>query len=166
MFLDSNRDPSNCSALISVSQDSHDILTDLIVKFCSFNPYFQHKMDVVITTPPVMVDLLNANKINFKRLCHLILEDGTKLFHQHYQLVDKILRLVDTMLKNRKFLKTVQFVVCAEHWDFRLQKLLGALDLLPSVCIGNYLEASLYGGVQFSIQFVDSSCKDQELISK
>lgn len=86
--------------------------------------------------------------------------------NRDHKLLDKILHLVDNMLKNRKFAKNVQFVVCAEHWNIRLENLLKILDLLPLVCIGNYLEAALYGGMEFSMKFTDSSCKGQELISK
>lgn len=121
---------------------------------------------MLITTPTILVELLKSHKINFKRLCHLVLEDGTKIMNQDHQLLDKILSLVDNMLAHRKFSKAVQFVICSEHWNKRLENLLKTLKMLPVVCIANYLEAALYGGMTFSIKLVDSSCKGQELTSK
>lgn len=121
---------------------------------------------MLITTPAILIELLKSHKINFKRLCHLILEDGTKTINRDYHLIDKTLRLVDDMLQNRKFSKDVQLIICSEHWSKRLEDLLKTLKKLPMVCIGNYLEAALYGGMTFSIKVVDSSCKGQEMISK
>lgn len=120
---------------------------------------------MLITTPTILVELLKSHKINFKRLCHLILEDGTKIMSRDHQLLDKILRLADDMLQNRKFSKDVQLIICSEHWHKRLEKLMKTLKTLPMVCIANYLEAALYGGMTFSIKVVDSSCKGQEMIS-
>lgn len=120
---------------------------------------------MIITTPTILVDLLKSNKINFKRLCHLILEDGTKILIKDNHLMEKIWHLLDNVLENRKFSKSLQLIICAEHWSRRLTNLLKNLETLPMVCIGNYLEAALYGGMEFSVHFVDSSCKDQEMIS-
>lgn len=127
---------------------------------------FQHNSDMLITTPTILVELLKSHKINFKRLCHLVLEDGTKIMSRDHQLLDKILSLIDNMLTNRKFSKAVQLIFCSEHWNKRLENLLRTLKMLPVVCIANYLEATLYGGMTFSIKIVDSSCKGQELTSK
>lgn len=121
---------------------------------------------MLITTPTILIELLKSNKINFKRLCHFILEDGTKIINKDYELLDKILQLIDNMLEKRKFSKAVQLIICAEHWNKRLEKLLKTLKIVPMVCIGNYLEATIYGGVTFSIQIFDSSCKGKEVISK
>lgn len=121
---------------------------------------------MLITTPTILIDLLKSHKISFKRLCHFILEDGSQIMKKNDELLKKIFNLIDNMLENRKFSKSVQLVICAEHWNARLEKLLNTLKMLPLVCIGNYLEASLYGGMKFSMKFFDSSCKGQEMISK
>lgn len=121
---------------------------------------------MLITTPTILAELLKSNKINLKRLCHFILEDGSKIINKDFELLDKLFKLIDNMLEKRKFSKSVQLVVCAEHWNKRLEKLLKTLVILPMVCIGNHLEAAIYGGITLSIHMIDSSCKGRELIGK
>ncbi|KAJ8944733.1 hypothetical protein NQ314_009386 [Rhamnusium bicolor] len=120
-------------------------------------------IDLLVTTPMVLTDLLKSNAINFKRLCHLILEDGDKILKQKSEVMNKIFGLIQCMLHNRVHSKPVQLIVCAEHWNVSIENLMKTLSNTPLICIGNYLEAALYGKMQFSMRFVNSACKEQEL---
>ncbi|CAG9860602.1 unnamed protein product [Phyllotreta striolata] len=119
--------------------------------------------DMLITTPSILIDLLKNRSINFKRLCHLVLENGDELLRDHSEAMNSIFDLVQSMLKNRVFTKALQLVVCAEHWNYQLKSLAGKLQQIPMICIGHYLEAALYGNLEFSMKFSNSSCKLQEL---
>lgn len=123
-------------------------------------------MDMLITTPTVLMDLLKSKAINFKRLCHLILEDGDKILKLESEIMSRVFDLTQNMLCNRVHPKPVQLIVCAEHWDLSLENLIHKLSKVPLVCIGNYLEATLYGKIQFSMRFANSACKEHELKSK
>lgn len=121
---------------------------------------------MLITTPYILFDLLKSKSINFKRLCHLILEDGDTILHKYQDLMKAIFDLAQSMLKNRVFTKALQLVVCAEHWNSHIKSLMMSLQQVPMICIGNYLEAALYGNLEFSMKFINSSCKHQELKRK
>ncbi|XP_023310891.1 putative ATP-dependent RNA helicase TDRD12 [Anoplophora glabripennis] len=121
--------------------------------------------DMLVTTPTILVDLLKQNAINFKRLCHLILEDGDAILKLEPEIMNGIFDLTQSMLSNRIHPKPVQLIICAEHWDLRLENLIRRLNKIPLICIGNYLEAALYGKIQFSMKFVNSACKEHELKS-
>lgn len=124
------------------------------------------RTDLLITTPAVILELLKNRVINFKRLCHFILEDADKIVQKFHSILNKLLILIQNMLANRTESKTVQLIICGEHWNAWTETLLKKLDKVPLVCIGNYLEAALYGKMQFSMKFVNSACKEQELKSK
>lgn len=119
--------------------------------------------DMLITTPDILIDLLKNNSINFKRLCHLVIEDGDTVLTKHKDAMDVIFDLMQSMLKNRLFSKSLQLVVCAEHWNYQMKHLIKNLQQVPLVCIGNPLEAALYGQVEISMKFKDAAFKEQEL---
>nr|XP_023020474.1 putative ATP-dependent RNA helicase TDRD12 isoform X2 [Leptinotarsa decemlineata] len=120
-------------------------------------------IDLLVTTPLVLDDLLKSNAVNFKRLCHLILDDGDRLLNRHFVTMRKIFALTQSVLANRVYSKTIQLIVCAEHWSSRICDLLKSLQQIPMVCIGNFLEAALYGKMEFSMKFINSACKEAEL---
>ncbi|KAJ8919836.1 hypothetical protein NQ315_006365 [Exocentrus adspersus] len=120
-------------------------------------------LDMLVTTPPLLMDLLKANAINFKRLCHIVLEDGDQILKQESEVMMRVFALAESMLNNRVYMKPLQLIVCAESWNLRLEKLTKRLAKMPFICIANYLEAALYGKMQFSLKFINSACKEHEL---
>jgi hypothetical protein len=102
---------------------------------------------------------LKSRIINFKRLCHLVLEDASSLLNQEGETVSNILTVVDQMLQNRVQNIGVQLIVSSEKWTQDLKELFKSIYVTPLVCIGNYLEAALYGNTQFEIKFLMSDQK-------
>ncbi|XP_060519293.1 putative ATP-dependent RNA helicase TDRD12 [Cylas formicarius] len=120
-------------------------------------------IDMLVTMPSVLNNLLTSRAINFKRLCHLVFDDAGVLLKNHELLVNGFLSLCDKMLTHRSCPKSVQLVVCSEHWTVPIEKLLKRLNIPPLVCITNYMEAALYGKMVYTIKFLNSACKEQEL---
>ncbi|XP_072397855.1 uncharacterized protein [Diabrotica undecimpunctata] len=121
------------------------------------------RTDMLITTPLILVELIKNKSVNFKRLCHLIIEDGDDILSKHKDTMSAIFEMAQSMLKNRAFTKALQLIVCAEQWDSELKYLIKSLQQVPMVCVGSYLEAALYGQVEFSMKFTNSASKDNEL---
>ncbi|XP_057658542.1 putative ATP-dependent RNA helicase TDRD12 [Diorhabda carinulata] len=119
--------------------------------------------DMLITTPDILIDLLRNNSINFKKLCHLVIEDGDTLLTKYKEAMDVIFELCQSMLRNRLFSKSLQLVVCSEHWTSHMKHLIKKLYQVPLICIGNPLEAAFYGQVEISMKFKDTALKEQEL---
>uniref|UniRef100_A0A6P7GEM3 RNA helicase n=1 Tax=Diabrotica virgifera virgifera TaxID=50390 RepID=A0A6P7GEM3_DIAVI len=121
------------------------------------------RTDMLITTPLILVALIKNKSVNFKRLCHLIIEDGDDILNKHKAIMSDIFEMAQSMLKNRVFTKALQLIVCAEQWDSELKHLIKSLQQVPMVCVGSYLEAALYGQVEFSMKFTNLARKDIEL---
>ncbi|XP_050301162.1 putative ATP-dependent RNA helicase TDRD12 [Anthonomus grandis grandis] len=121
-------------------------------------------VDILITMPTVLQTLISSRATNFKRLCHLVLEDADVLLKQNNELILKFLNYADSVLGNRNCPKAVQLIACAQHWTPQLENLLTILDKIPTVCIGNHLESALYGKMKFSLKFLNSRCKEEYLL--
>ncbi|VEN46583.1 unnamed protein product [Callosobruchus maculatus] len=118
-----------------------------------------HNIDMLVTTPTIFMDLLKKRAVILNGLCHLVFEDGDNILSYFYPLVDKILEAIHKMLKSRYHSRSVQIVLCAEHWNKQMTMLLQRLSDTPVVCIANYLEAAMYGNITFSTRFMRSSTK-------
>ncbi|CAH1968598.1 unnamed protein product [Acanthoscelides obtectus] len=116
-------------------------------------------IDMLITIPTIFVDLLKKRSITLNGLCHLVFEDGDNILNHYYPLIDMILEKTHKMLKNRHHSKSLQLILCAEHWTKKITCVLQKLAAIPVVCIANYLEAAMYGKIQFSMRFMRSSAK-------
>lgn len=109
---------------------------------------------------------MKSNAINLKRLCHFVLEDADNIFKRFKAVYDKITDAIQRTLSNRLDQPSVQMIVCAEHWTKHLTYLYRRLRCTPFVCIGNSLEAALYGKIRFSLEFLNSACKEMKLKGK
>ncbi|CAH1991104.1 unnamed protein product [Acanthoscelides obtectus] len=118
-------------------------------------------IDMLITTPTIFVDLLKRRSVILNGLCHLVFEDGDNILNHYYPLIDIILEQTHKMLKNRHHSKSLQLIMCAEHWTKKITCVLQKLAAIPVVCIANYLEAAMYGKIQFSMRFMRSSAKPE-----
>nr|CAH7722889.1 unnamed protein product [Callosobruchus chinensis] len=116
-------------------------------------------IDMLITTITIFMDLLKKRAVILNGLCHLVFEDGDNILSYFYPLVDKILDAIHKMLKSRYHSRSVQVVLCAEHWNKPMTMLLKKLADTPVVCIASYLEAAMYGNIRFTTRFLKSSDK-------
>ncbi|XP_030757760.1 putative ATP-dependent RNA helicase TDRD12 [Sitophilus oryzae] len=120
-------------------------------------------IEILVTMPAVLSSLISLRAINFKRLCHFVLEDGDTMLESHQNLIYKFFDLADKVLEHRNCPKSIQLIVCAEHWTLHIENILKKLNKAPLVCIGNYLEAALYAKMNFTMKFLETSFKEQEL---
>ncbi|KYB28783.1 putative ATP-dependent RNA helicase TDRD12 [Tribolium castaneum] len=118
-----------------------------------------NSVDIVITIPSTLTHCLKSRTFNLKRMCHLVLEDASCLLKNNHEEIYKILEVTDEMLEHRMCSTKVQFIVASTKWTSDLQKLLKSIYVTPLVCIGNYLEAALYGNIQFEVKFLVSQNK-------
>lgn len=98
---------------------------------------------------------------NLKKVCYLVLEDTSLLLKDHEEAIYKVLKVVDEMLEHRVINAKVQLIATSTKWTSDLQKLLKFINSTPMVCIGNHLEAALYGNVEFNIKFLMAEQKKQ-----
>ncbi|KAF7263911.1 hypothetical protein GWI33_000910, partial [Rhynchophorus ferrugineus] len=120
-------------------------------------------VDVLITIPTILSSLILSRATNFKRLCHFVLEDGDAILNTHKELIEKFLLYADQVLENRNCPISVQVIICAEHWTYEIENILKRLNKTPLVCIGNYLEAALYGKMNFTMKFVEANSRMEQL---
>ncbi|XP_044270834.1 putative ATP-dependent RNA helicase TDRD12 [Tribolium madens] len=118
-----------------------------------------NNVDILITIPKTLINCLKSRMFNLKRMCHLVLEDASCLLKDNHEEIYKILEVADEMLEHRGANSKVQFIASSTKWTSDLQKLLKSIYITPLVCIGNYLEAALYGNIQFEVKFLMSQKK-------
>ncbi|KAJ8972981.1 hypothetical protein NQ317_019012 [Molorchus minor] len=87
-------------------------------------------IEFLVTTPSILVDLLQSNTISFRRLCHLVIEDGDKIFAYETDIA-KIFASIQNMLEHRLCHKPVQLVICADHWNSHIENILKMLNNTP-----------------------------------
>lgn len=121
---------------------------------------------MLVTTPATFVALLYAQAINLKRLCHFVIDDADVIVRKHNKIIHNVINLIDEMIENRKTIsRKVQLIMCAEHWNHQIQEIVRNLHETIFVCIPNCLEAALYGGIQFTVKFLQSAMKETEIKS-
>ncbi|KAL1513503.1 hypothetical protein ABEB36_002907 [Hypothenemus hampei] len=123
-----------------------------------------NNIDVLITMPTVLSNLLSSRAINFKRLCHFVLEDADVILESHYDLFKKYLAYCDQILEHRTCSKSIQLILCAHYWTKEMEMILLDLNQVPIVCIGNHLQAALYGKTKFTFKFLESYNKEMFLL--
>lgn len=102
-------------------------------------------VDLLVTMPSVLVELLKKNATNLRRLCHLVFDGTDAMLKTHGEEIEKILMVAEGMLKNRSCLINVQVIAAAERWTANVEKFCKRLRNTPLICIGDYLEAAIYG---------------------
>lgn len=96
-------------------------------------------------------------------MCHLVLEDGSNLLKSFESNILKTLEVVDEMLEHRPSNHKVQFILTSTRWSSDLEKLYKTMYISPLICISNYLEAALYGGIKFGIKVLQPKNKKEYL---
>ena len=119
---------------------------------------FINGVDVVVTTPPRMLKLLQEDKIiGLERCCHLVIEDGDSLLERFKPQTKEIM---STWKKSSvKHAVPDQLVVVAEKWSHALEDFSEAYikplrpRLSPTVAFVNMLEAVVYGKIGIKTSF-------------
>ncbi|XP_066139351.1 putative ATP-dependent RNA helicase TDRD12 [Euwallacea fornicatus] len=134
---------------------------------CMLLTYPEHgnisNADILITMPSILSTMITKRATNLKLLCHLVLEDADVILKQHNELVMKMLNLGDQILSRRNCPKSIQLILCAQHWSAEIENLALNLNKIPLICISDHLESALYGKMKFVIKFLDATCKTQNL---
>ncbi|CAG9760934.1 unnamed protein product [Ceutorhynchus assimilis] len=113
--------------------------------------------------PTALLHMISVKATDYKRVFHFVLEDADIILKSHNELIKKFLNLADQVLRHRNCPKSIQLIMCAQHWTVQMKDILLKLNQVPTVCIGNYLEAALYGRNKFSMKFLDSNNKESSL---
>lgn len=115
--------------------------------------------DVLVTTPLSLLNLLQNFTINLKRLCHLVFEQIDVMLDKLSKEVYTFLNTVDSMLEHRTCGYPVQLIFTAESWTTKIENLFRKLQSLPLICIGQPLEATIYGKPDIQMHFTLSQKK-------
>lgn len=121
-------------------------------------------MDILICTPKTLLLLLKQKLISLKRLLYVVLENSKYLFDIFYTEIDTLFKIFEKTLVNRKFSQSIQLVVISQQWSKLIELLAKNLNNTPSICIGAYLEAALYGRADIKIQVVETAAKPYKVI--
>ena len=109
---------------------------------------------------------MKTRVFNLKRVCHLIIEEVDIVLKKFEPQLKSLMTSLQTMLKNRHVPYGIQVIATSTAWTVELEKFISKLDSLPMICIGDYLEAALYGRVDIQIQFVVLAAKKSFLSGK
>lgn len=112
------------------------------------------------------MSLVASMLITMKRLSHLVIEEADEVLAKHSGHTEQLLHLVQSMLHNRLCSRSVQLIATSKSWTVPLETLMKRLYNLPLICIGNYLEAALYGRANINMHFLESSRKPYKLVGK
>ncbi|XP_044764410.1 putative ATP-dependent RNA helicase TDRD12 [Coccinella septempunctata] len=116
-------------------------------------------VDMLITIPPILIELLKRNATNLKRLCHLVLENIDVLLEKYPEEMKSTVAAIESMLLQRSTRQGVQMIMGGEHWTLKVEKFLSNLRDIPLVSIGDYLEASIYGGIKLKVKLLEAKAK-------
>lgn len=116
-------------------------------------------VDMLITIPPILIELLKKNATNFKRLCHLVLENLDVLLLKYNDEMKSIIAAIESMLLQRTIRQNVQMIMNGEHWTLKVEKFLIDLRDTPLISIGDYLEAAIYGGIKLKVKLLEEKAK-------
>ncbi|KAL3285093.1 hypothetical protein HHI36_019217 [Cryptolaemus montrouzieri] len=129
---------------------------------------FEHinlsSVDLLITIPSILVELLKKNATNMKRLCHLVLEDVNVLMERYPEEINSIIRVIESMLTHRVTRHNVQIIVSGMYWTLEVENLAKKLREIPVICIGDYLQAAIYGRIKLKLKCVQSEAKRDTVI--
>ncbi|KAI4470751.1 hypothetical protein MML48_1g08768 [Holotrichia oblita] len=123
--------------------------------------YMRHikSSDILVTTPRVLINLLKSRLINFKRLCHFVMEDADKLLAKYGNEIDTLTKGIQSMISHRVCFYGVQVITLSTQWTRSLETFLKRLDNVPMICISSYLQCAVYGRASIQMHFVSSSVK-------
>lgn len=116
-------------------------------------------VDILITTPRVLLDLIDKRVTKLKRCCHLVLQNADLLLKNFPEELETAFDVVQNVLSKRTFAVTVQMIIVSRTWTAPLERLVKRLTLFPIICIGAYVEAALYGRANIQIRMVNSKMK-------
>lgn len=116
-------------------------------------------MDILVTTPLSLLFLLDKLVINMKRVCHLVFENIDELLEKLSKEIYILLNALDSMLQHRNNGYPVQLIFTAERWTTKIKDLFSKLVSLPLICIGQPIEAAVYGKPELQMHFTSSQRK-------
>lgn len=119
---------------------------------------------MLITIPPIFIELLKKNAINCKRLCHLVLENLDILLEKYQEEIQFLVSVIEGMLLQRSTRQSVQMIMNGEHWTLKVENFVKILRDVPVVSIGDYLEASIYGAIKLKVKLLESKSKCDAVI--
>ncbi|XP_070616404.1 putative ATP-dependent RNA helicase TDRD12 isoform X2 [Erythrolamprus reginae] len=105
--------------------------------------------EIIVTTPPSFLRLLEHHSLLFLRLCHLVLDEVDVLFSDAKEQIHTILQYYKSNLsvKEKEFAPQ-QIVAVGNHWDKNIEVLTKEFMHDPYVVITSMEEAAIYGKVQ------------------
>uniref|UniRef100_A0A8C6YA12 RNA helicase n=1 Tax=Naja naja TaxID=35670 RepID=A0A8C6YA12_NAJNA len=109
--------------------------------------------EIVVTTPPTFLRLLEHHSLLFLRLCHLVFDEVDVLFSDAKEQILTILQYYKSNLSiEEKEFVPQQIVAVGNHWDKNVEVLTKEFMNDPYIVITSMGEAAIYGKVQQVVQ--------------
>ncbi|XP_070809115.1 putative ATP-dependent RNA helicase TDRD12 [Pituophis catenifer annectens] len=109
--------------------------------------------EIVVTTPPSFLRLLEHHSLLFLRLCHLVFDEVDVLFSDAKEQLLAILQYYKFNLSvEEKEFAPQQIVAVGNHWDKNVDVLTKEFMNDPYIIITSMEEAAIYGKVQQVVQ--------------
>uniref|UniRef100_A0A670YIC1 RNA helicase n=1 Tax=Pseudonaja textilis TaxID=8673 RepID=A0A670YIC1_PSETE len=109
--------------------------------------------EIVVTTPPIFLRLLEHHSLLFLRLCHLVFDEVDVLFSDAKEQILTILQYYKSNLSvEEKEFVPQQIVAVGNHWDKNIEVLTKEFMNDPYIIITSMGEAAIYGKVQQVVQ--------------
>uniref|UniRef100_A0A2D4JIK1 RNA helicase n=1 Tax=Micrurus lemniscatus lemniscatus TaxID=129467 RepID=A0A2D4JIK1_MICLE len=109
--------------------------------------------EIVVTTPPIFLRLLEHHSLLFLRLCHLVFDEVDVLFSDAKEQMLTILQYYKSNLSiEEKEFVPQQIVAVGNHWDKNVEVLTKEFMNDPYIVITSMGEAAIYGKVQQVVQ--------------
>uniref|UniRef100_A0A1A9WVB7 RNA helicase n=1 Tax=Glossina brevipalpis TaxID=37001 RepID=A0A1A9WVB7_9MUSC len=164
-----------CRRLMSgLKDDAHH---EMIVPFYGLHNFQNTKIKLLnscgmlITTAPSLLRLLNDIEnneylFNGERLKRIIIDDMDLIMSYAQEDLQRALTSIFTLCQKTKAKTlTAQILATFRNWDVGIMKLI-RLSNQPLLLIGDFLEATVYGGIEFLVKLSSSKMKKKEIIHR
>lgn len=115
--------------------------------------------DILICSPSTLLELMKQRETKLGRVVSLVLENTHILLQKYYSDTFAILHELQKITEKRTFNHGVQLTITSYQWTTEIEKIAKRLYYTPTVCIGVFVEAALYGKVRTKLTLAKSEEK-------
>lgn len=135
------------------------------INYCSilFQNEINKGVDILICTPKILLELLKQKETKLIRIIHFVIEQADELFEKFPGEMELILQKINQSAQNYLYTTPMQLIVASNTWTKSLEKLIKRLNDFPTICIGAFIEAALYGRSDIEVKFLQSTSKKRAI---